>query len=79
MREARVPAVFSTILKAPPLPSQAPTVALVPEKFSGELTSNVTSGVAAGTFAGIALNGGQISLSHKQKNKSRYFSEPYDA
>jgi hypothetical protein len=55
MREASVPAVFSTILKALLLPSQVPTVALVPEKLNGEFTSNVTSGDVTGTFAGTAL------------------------
>src|SRR6266511_1718591 len=55
MRDARVPRVFCTILKARPFANQVPTVTLVPKKFIGEFTSNVTSGVVPGTFAGIAF------------------------
>ena len=55
MRAARVPAVFSTMLNAPPVPSQTPIVALDAEKLSGEFTWNVTSGVVAGTFATMAF------------------------
>jgi hypothetical protein len=55
MRAARAPGVFSTILKAPPLASQVPILALVALKFSGEVTLNVTSGVVKGTLAGMAF------------------------
>jgi hypothetical protein len=43
------------MLDAPPLASHALTVTLVPEKLKGEFTSNVTSGIPPGTFAGIAF------------------------
>src|SRR5579884_2125707 len=55
MSEASVPGVFSTMLNAALLASQAPTVVLVPLKLNGELTEKVTSGVVPGTFAGIAF------------------------
>lgn len=52
---ASVPAVFSTMLNALLDANQAPTVALVPLKLKGDSTSNVTSAVVNGTFAGIAF------------------------
>jgi len=47
--------MFATVSKAPPLASHVEIVAPVALKFKGELTSNVTFGVVAGTFAGIAF------------------------
>jgi hypothetical protein len=56
--EASTPAVFSIMLNAPPLERntlKAVLPLLLTEKFKGELTSKTTSGVVAGTFAGIAF------------------------
>src|SRR5512141_2064794 len=54
--DAKVPAVFSAMLNAEQLPSQVPTVTLVPKQLIGELTSKTTSGVVPGTLAGTAFN-----------------------
>ena len=49
------PGMFWTILDALLLASHAAIVASVAEKLKGEFTSNVTFGIVAGTFAGIAF------------------------